>query len=264
MEKERAKELLKSIHTCQESGCQEDCDAACVMLEKDPELQGWFESEFGSWSEVDSVIAAKMECCDAPAGLKEKCKTTQLTRTGPRGLLRFLVPATAAAALLIVGFFVLGRDGNTGTEVKPLLVVHSGADATAFRSDTSTFVSTRAFSLQHEGTKVEDMKTWLEKQGGPVGAIRPCIDCKDGLGCAVLAWGEHEVSMICIKDTKCGGDGVVHIFVIERSAFEDSEVDTLVARQTGSGELDTGGWADDDKVYLMVGDQPDVKLDSLL
>ena len=56
MDKERAKELLRAIHSCQESGCQEDCDSACKMLEEDAELQQWFEEEMG-WSELDDVIS---------------------------------------------------------------------------------------------------------------------------------------------------------------------------------------------------------------
>ena len=57
MDRERAKELLRAIHSCQESGCQEDCDAACALLESDPELQAWFEEEMGSWSAFDQAIA---------------------------------------------------------------------------------------------------------------------------------------------------------------------------------------------------------------
>jgi hypothetical protein len=92
--------------------------------------------------------------------------------------------------------------------------------------------------------------------------MRPWVTSKVGVGCAVLEWSSREVSMVCFKDSSCGG--IVHVFIIERSVLGDPDVEHQIAQKSRHRGLDTGGWVDEENVYLMVGDTPDVSLDSLL
>ena len=261
MDKDRIKELLRAIHSCGESGCQEDCDAACEMLEQDPELQAWFEEELGGFSEIDNAVAEKLKCCCAPEGCEEQCRD-QLD--GARGsLVRFALPLLASAALLLGGFYI-GRGLVPSSDDPKTIVAPSGQGINEMRSDLATLVSNRDFSIQHKGESIDELSKWLVAAQAPAGEMGAAIMEKEGIGCAVLEWNANSVSMICFRDKSCGGGGVVHLFAIDRSAFgADIAVDAVAKHQRTSG-LDTAGWVSADKVFLMVGDDPEVELDSLL
>lgn len=257
MDKDRAKQLLAAIHSCQESGCEEECAAACEMLENDPELQRWFEDEMGGWSEFDEAIAEKFECCEASEMQKQLCKSRACAKR--RGPLAHVAPLLAAAAMFVVGFVLLGGGGGA---LAPVEVASTGDGLGDIRADLAGFVGDRKMVLHHEASEVESLKSWLGNHSAPVGQLRSCVASKRGIGCSVLEWSGHRVSMICFDDSKCGG--VVHLFIVSRSAFGEAEVERLVAQKSRHRGLDTGGWADADSVYLLVGDSPDVSVDPLL
>lgn len=259
MEPARAKELLRAIHDCEDSGCEEECEAACAMLEADPELQEWYEQEFGALSEMDQEVAEKFGCCKAPEEEEEICKGMCAAR---RGVLSFVLPALGAAALLLAGFFLFG---GFGEKVEPMVVESSGRGLGALRSDMATFVGSPAFAgLHHKGEEFGDLTNWLVSQNSPAGEVRGCIACKEGVGCAVLSWSEEKVSMVCFRDEACGGGGLVHMFIVDRGVIEGEGIEAEVAETVHHSGLATRGWTNGDKVYLMVGDQPEVSLDGLL
>jgi hypothetical protein len=273
MDHERAKELLSAIHSCQDSGCEKDCEAACEMLEADPELQAWYEKEMGRWSKFDEAVATKFDCCEASEDKKTDCKSRVCGGSGGTSrVFKFLVPLMAAAALFMIGFFAIGggagdeggAGGEKGAAVQPFLVANTGAGFMALRDDMATFVAGKKLDLHHRSSNFDDLKAWLVSNGAPAGAIKACVVCKEGVGCAVLAWGGKDVSMVCFRDEALGGDGIVHLFVIDRSVLGEAKIETLVAQKSRRHGLATGGWANDDKVYLMVGDDPQVNIDSLL
>ena len=81
------------------------------------------------------------------------------------------------------------------------------------------------------------------------------------MGCQTFEWGEHQVSLVCFRNDD---DDIVHLFVADKDAFKElmpaDELQTMQVRQ----RLATGGWMKEDKLYLLVGSEPDVKIDSIL
>ncbi len=269
MEPERAKELLRALHACRDGGCQEECDAACEMLESDPELQAWFEEEMGGMSKMDRAVSQKLIDCCGPEEGKARCIAARVTH-----LWKFFGALAAAAALFAVGFFVFqqpgGSTGGTGggalADWVPWEITPTGSGIEALITDMVAVVEgLGARSLHRRSGEFSELQTWLAANDAPSGALKPCVVCKEGVGCAVIRWGDQKVSMICFRDPGCGGAGKVHAFVVDRSLFSDEEIAALErAKVQQRSRLETGGWADEEKVYLLVGDEPEVALGTLL
>ncbi len=258
MDIERAKQILEAIHRGQSAGDASEHDAACSLLETDGDLQQWFEAMAGERSEFDLSIAAKLRSHPVPEGPLDQIKST--VGSPPSPIARFLLPAAAAAALLVAGLFFLPQ-GDGGGEIEIAQAQRTGGTLEAFRSDMANFALSN-FSLQHKGGSLPELTSWLGDHGGPTGkTLKGSLASSAGLGCAVVGWGKERVSLICFENA---GGQVVHMFVVDRCAIDCAGIETLVAQNEMKRDLETAGWVDDEKVYLLVGAAPEVHLNTVL
>lgn len=262
MDIDKAKQILEAIHHGAPAVDSADCDAACVLLEQDEQLQRWFESTLSEASEIDRAITTKLTDVAAPQGAQDRALDAAKAdgRGGRSPIVRFLVPMAAAAALVFAGLSLFNRGGE-GDTVTVVVATHSGATLDAFRDDMADFALNR-LQLQHKGSALPELKGWLTAHNAPaIDRLSEGVASARGLGCAVVGWGDNRVSLICFKNSE---DQVVHMFVIDRCVVDCDSVETLLAEKVEKSGLETAGWADDSKVYLLVGASSEVHLDSVL
>ena len=168
----------------------------------------------------------------------------------------------AAAALFVIGMFVIGPLGGDRTDggLAKVTAERSGRTLDDFRGDMANFALT-SLRLQHRSDDLPELSTWLAEHGGPMGALDGKVPANAGKGCAVVDWGEAKVSLICFFNEK---DEVVHLFVTKRCEVDCAEIETLIAENVEARGLHTKGWVDDEAIYLLVGADPSVKVDSVL
>lgn len=134
--------------------------------------------------------------------------------------------------------------------------------AEVFRDHMAQFANSR-FSLDHRTEDLQAVQEWLDREGVPSYASVPEQIVKfRGLGCKSIDWGGNRVGLVCFKNAD---NQTVHLFIVERSALLDLDhaepsFETIATRQ----ELETGGWLDGDRAYLLVGSRPGVRVEPLL
>ena len=119
--------------------------------------------------------------------------------------------------------------------------------------------ATKRFILDETFEDLEDSQHWLESKGHPTFEKVPgqLVQFR-GLGCKTINWSGSKVGLICFENSK---EETVHLFVVDASTFAELSPIDHVAVHRG---LETGGWRDQDKVFLLVGSAPDVSVAELL
>ncbi len=238
---------------------------ALAQLDKHSDVAEWFECEKAR----DEDFSGALNEIEIPEGLEESIlrfanrEESDGVESG-----RVIRPALAmwkrtawmsAAALIIVAASLVKYFAF------PPPVVFDRTEFShvdAFREDMGYFASQR-FVLDHTTKDLSNAKMWLEERGHPVYAKTPdAIVNYRGMGCKSFQWGDHHVSLVCFeKDNK----ELVHLFVIEREGLDGSihEAEDL-SRMLVKHERETGGWYDDEHVYVLVGSEPGVEIGEIL
>lgn len=244
---------------------------ALALLEEDSELREWFESEqqfdrqFASALQgipvpealVDQILAGAPEPEANPSAAEEddgSVVATKVLAFPRRRLWTVAAAAVVLTAVSLVKYFVF----------PPPVVFPSGnfASVKKFCDDMAYYANSR-FVLGKSTRDYTVARDWLKQRESPSYEETPevIVDFK-GMGCQTFLWGEERVSLVCFKNT----DGeIVHLFVVNRDAFEQlPPADELRAVQVRH-KLETGGWmADDDRLYLLVGSEPNVRIGEIL
>ncbi len=234
---------------------------ALALLERDPELQQWFAQE----QQFDHDFGAALQEIPIPENLHDTILQSALSAEAtasednvvafPRR--RFYWAAAAAVVLAAAGlvkYFLF-----------PPPVVFPGsefASVTKFCDDMAYYANSR-FALGKFTSDFTKARDWLTQRQSPVFKETPgaIVEYK-GMGCQSFLWGSNRVSLVCFKNSS---DDIVHLFVINKAAFEEMvPVDQLQSMQVRH-QLETGGWlGNDENLYLLVGSDPEVKIDDIL
>lgn len=296
MNLEAAKSILLAIHRGDGGITTVGADTACQLLEDNLELQSWFGAECAELSPADQALADSLWAnIEVPASLRSELnaiettsggatssvassgpssKLAQVQQAGTEGnsMVRFLLPTLAAAAALVVGFVILDRlksdpsdstpiaGGEKASAAETIAATQTGESFEDFRKDMANF-AVDGLALQQRADKLPQISQWLAERDSPFGEMPEAIAGAKSLGCAVVRWGEANVSLVCFRNS---ANETVHLFVADLSQVAPGAGELELSKMVAANDLDTASWSANDKAYLLVGAAPGVSVDSLL
>ena len=237
-----AKQILSAYQSGKDHFSDPHMLEALGLLDKEPELAAWFESQLAFDRQVQKALA------DAPDidGLKDAI-LADYSKLRKNKVVRYIQWASAIAAILLVsvgGF--LGYAANYNSKMH---------EYSTLREGMSHFIAKSYFLLDYldkDLTKIED---WLQEKDAPMYESVPALLAeKEAIGCKKMNWKGQEVSLVCFhrEDGK-----IIHMFVAERDGFSEEAIASL-DKVMLSHDLETGGWVTDTHVYLLTGSEPGV------
>jgi hypothetical protein len=204
---------------------------ALEQAKRDPELAAWFALE----CRIDTALGDKVrERSQPPPHLKAAILAAAAV-TRPAPWFHRPVWITAAAAVLV------------GALVFLALSLPKSGDAAfaALQHDMAELLGSKQFRLDYKTPSASEAQRWLADQRVDF-AMPARLESQPAIGCRVIDWQGHKVSLICFK---LDGGETVHLFTLDRSALRDAppaEPQFAVA-----GRYAVAGWTGGDKVYLM-------------
>lgn len=231
MNNQEAKLILGACRPRGQDAADPRAQAALEQAGRDPELAAWYARE----GRLDASLGGKLrEQCRPPAELKATLlAATRLARPIP--WFRQPVWITTLAAML-VGAVVLFALVITG---------RSGADYAVFRSGMAEILGSKEFRLDHTTPSAAEARQWLAERSVDF-ELPSGLENKRTLGCRVLDWQGHQVSLVCFK---LDGGETVHLFTIDRAALRDAPPGQPQFAETGRYAV--AGWSGGGKVYLL-------------
>jgi hypothetical protein len=227
------KDEIRALLSAYRSGELEAEFFAEAMREaqNDPELAQWLTNE----QEFDRAFARAIAAGEVPAGLKArimaKTRVNVYRPVWPRRI------ALAAAAIIVLAVLFSSWRGLFVPNV-------SLAD---YRGEMVSFIKI-APPLELETASLERIQNWLGQHEAPVTPrIPPGLRALDPVGCRVLEFRGHKVTLICFRR---GPGKLTHLFVIDRSALP--KLPTIKGPVFGQeGEWTTAAWQDADHAFLL-------------
>jgi hypothetical protein len=215
---------------------------ALALVRIDPELALWFSRE----QTLDAAIAARIHSVLPPPHL-----TTQLLlarkviRPRPWWRKPAWLAAAASVALLIsvISLWLLRKSGETEFASFRATMIEASLDMTNH--------------LDVIGLDADELQRWLvEHRGQPGSVLPPALADKGIMGCKVLEWHGHRVTLLCLKF----GGKHVDVFVVNESDLPRGRVGAAPHFASERG-LTTATWRRGGKIYFLAGNiaEPDLK-----
>ncbi|MEM9479335.1 MAG: hypothetical protein AAGA58_06700 [Verrucomicrobiota bacterium] len=251
MELDRAKEILMSIDTQDPPRQEPGVEEALSLAESDAELQSWLESE----QSLDAAMNERLQSVEIPAGLRDQLLSTVASAKPEGGKIIGFPPVLLAAAAAVVLLGIIGISnmffgGNSIEQTGPISFA-------SFQNTMADMTHSRSVNLTHYNKDFTNLQNWVDENGGPSTPSCEKLAAKKSNGCAFIEWGDQKVAVFCIDADK---DKRVHMFVLDRNEFpslpSDEEMKS-VARKNG---LETAGWADEESVYIVVGQDEETRV----
>jgi hypothetical protein len=158
------------------------------------------------------------------------------------------IAAAAAVALLISAASLLWLRRNGETE---------------FASFRATMIEAALDMRKHidvMGLDADELKQWLiENRGDPDFVLPPHLADKGIMGCKVLDWHGHRVTLLCLKF----GGKHVDVFVVNESDLPRLSLDAAPVFASERG-ITTATWRREGKIYFLAGNIPESDLKQLL
>jgi hypothetical protein len=218
---------------------------AFAEVERDQELARWYAEERA----FDQAIADHLAAMPAPFGLKTRLLANAGT-DGKESKLRWaaLIAITAAVVLLLGQLVVLNRDSSP-----------PAAKLTDFREEMISFVRLQP-PLDMQSTSLKPIQQWLAQTGAPPAEdVPPQLAALETMGCRVLSFRGHKVTLVCFCHGKDYQD-IAHLFIVESAALPQMERNEppVFAKW---GDWMTATWTHDGRVYMIAvrGDREAVK-----
>jgi hypothetical protein len=203
MTREEAKRILAAYRPGDQDRLDSYFAKALRETEDDAELASWFAQE----REFDRAIADHLGSLPVPYALKTRILANMAHRTTR---LRWLAPlaAAAAAALVLLGL-VISVPRNSRQ--------HSGL-VTEYEQEMMSFLKLQP-PLEMESLEIGPIKEWIAKRKAPLADIPPGIAAVETMGCRILSFRGHPVTLICF----CHGNTVAHLLIVDRAALPTLE-----------------------------------------
>lgn len=250
MNRDQARFTLSSVRPEKVDRSDPQVDAAMQLLADDPELQTWFENS----RRFDQAISDRLAEVSPPPGLRDSILTGMEASQAPRWGRRATIISSLAAVLTMGGFLSWAF---TPKSINRLGV--KTASVREFEREMEEVVSELA-ELDVASSDPEDLLRWLREKGGAATPQLSAVADPSGsrfVGCKVLEWRGHEVSLICMRQSG-GSTGMpnLHLFTIAAGAIEGLNQDELIAHlpetDHSSRKWSTATWQSGDRVYLVL------------
>jgi hypothetical protein len=236
MTKEEAKRILAAYRPGDQDRLESDFAEALQETERDAELARWFADE----REFDRAVAAHLKSVTVPFGLKTRILANVAPRAATKS--RWVAPlAVAAAALFLLAQLISVWRGSAQ---------HSGS-LSDYEQEMMSFVKLDP-PLEMQSLEIGPIKQWIAERKAPLAEIPPGIAAVETMGCRILSFRGHPVTLICF----CHGQTVAHLLMVDRAALP-----TLRPRNpptlAGEGDWTIATWADQHYAYMLaVHDKP--------
>jgi hypothetical protein len=246
MNREEAQFILHAYRSSGEDAHDPQFEEALALVRNDPELARWFTRE----QALDAAIAERIHSVPAPPDLATRLLLARKV-IRPRPWWRKPAGLAAAAAIaLLIGAASL------------LLLLRTNGEA-EFASFRGTMIEASLDMRKHidvMGLDADELKQWLiEHRGHPGFVLPPGLADKGIMGCKVLDWHGHRVTLLCLKF----GGKHVDVFVVDESDLPG--VSLGAAPRFGSeGGMTTAAWRSEGKIYFLAGNIPESDLKQLL
>jgi hypothetical protein len=206
---------------------------ALAQARRDPELARWFANE----QALDSRISDKVQAAiKPPAHLKSHLLAQ---RKIVRPVVWWRQPAFQLAAAACVAFLLtLGV-----LWFKPA----DQAQFAAYRNEMAEFAGLKLDRLDLMSRDVAEVRRWLAQKESHGDLVLPAgLDGRPSLGCRLLHWKEHRVSLVCFE---LENKQVAHLLVVDSAAFKDAPTEAPVFAQIGN--VATASWSRSGKTYVI-------------
>lgn len=224
---------------------------AQAMIEGNSRLSDWYAREREFFSQQENLLDGVKLSAEARDrilhALKQEASTTSASADNMVIFPRRTVLAWAAAFVLLLAGVTFMFGLRLG-EQRQYAAVQEDASFEAFRQFTVDQVD-RGFMLDYRNGSAQNVVNWLAQDRGAVPHLSENLHGLPTMGCKVIGWNEHKVSLICFEQAK--GE-TIHMFVVDRSAHDPipggppSGIVTVDERATRC-------WQDKKRTYIMVG-----------
>lgn len=234
MDKEEAKFILSACRPGDQDAEDSQFQEALELARTDEELGAWLERE----KALDTAISAQLLKSPVPEDLRDSLLAGHRLVRVPFRKRRAGILAAAAAVVLLLA------SGAAWLRIQQ-----------GFTGYRSAMVQTleQLDSLDMRSDEVREIRAWLtERHGHADFQIPESISKLSGLGCRILEWRGHKVTLICFKDSESKLHDVVHLLVLDRDALPNPP-EAPTPRYAQVGNLATAGWSDRNHTYVLAG-----------
>jgi len=234
MNNEEAKLILQAYRPGGQDANDPRFREALEQAQRDPELARWFANE----QALDSRISAKVKASSAtPAHLKSQLLAqTKIIRSvvwwRRQPVMRLAMAACLALLVTVttVWFTTARADGFT-----------------KYRTEMAEFTAHKLDRLDLMSRDLTEVRRWLAQKESHGDLLLPAgLDGRPSLGCRVLHWKGHKVSLVCFE---LENKQVAHLLVVDISAFKDAPTESPVFNQFGN--VATASWSRGGKTYVI-------------
>ena len=230
MDKKEAKFILSAYRPNGADAGDSQISAALEMVNRDPDLKKWFESEV----QQDQLIADKLKELRPPSNLRAQILAGMKVVESPPWWRRS--PIMALAASLIVAFGLIFSWNRPSYD----------SDFAEFRANAVSY-SAGFISLDFFADDMPSLAGWLaDKEAPAVTDLAGRLESMPGIGCRTMSWHGKTVSLVCLQ-----GDTVFHVFMVDRSEVSDMP-DSDEPQFWEMKRRTVVSWKDSERVYIMV------------
>ena len=245
MNREEAQFILHAYRPSGEDAHDPQFEGALGLVRNDPELAHWFAHE----QALDVAIAGRIHSVQPPPDLQTQLLLARkVIRPRPWWRKPTWIAAAAMVALLIsaASLLLLRRSGEI--------------EFTSFRGTMIDAYLDMSKHIDVMGLDADELKRWLTEHGGDSRfALPPRLADKGIVGCKVLEWHGHRITLLCLKF----GGKHVDVFVINESDLPRVSLHAAPVFASEGG-LTTATWRREGKIYFLAGNIPEADLKQLL
>ncbi len=245
MTREEAQFILQAYRPNSEDAHDPQFADALALARQDPGLGRWFADE----QAMDAAFAAKLRASATPADLKAQLL---LARATIRRRAWWRQPVWLAAAASVALLLALG-----GWRLRP---GRGAAQLGEFRVAMAKAALDMNGHVEAFGLDEPELKQWLtEHRGHPDFVLPPKLAEHGVLGCKIVEWQGHRVTLLCFKFD----GGHADIFVADAADLPGASLGSA-PRFATDGPLITATWQREGKVYHLAGNFSTDQLKQLL
>ncbi|MDF1737859.1 MAG: hypothetical protein P1U86_01775 [Verrucomicrobiales bacterium] len=250
MNSDEARFILSSVRPEETDHSAPQVEEAMRVLAGDPELQEWFEKS----KRFDRTISDRLAEVSPPADLRDSILTGMEASRTSSGSRRKALAWSLAAVLALGGFlslFLAPRDIESQGESKPTVAEFERAMQEVITGMPGLdLLSSDPNVLLRQLRDRADVAVPSLATANELSGLRY-------LGCKVVNWQGHEVSLICMQRSNSGTDMPnLHLFTIPAEAIEGLDHDEIIAHlpesEHSSRKWSTAVWQSEGRVYLVL------------
>ena len=243
MNNEEAKLILQAYRPGGQDANDPRFREALEQAQRDPELARWFANEQALDSRISDKVKAAIK---PPAHLKSQLLAQ---RKIVRPVAWWKMPAWQLAAAACLALLVT----ITVVWLKPVRTTGFAQ----YRNEMADFAGHKLDRLDLMSRDLPEVRRWLAQKESHGNLVIPAgLDGLPSLGCRLLDWKGHKVSLVCFE---LENKQVAHLLVVDSTAFKDAPAESPVFNQVG--DVATASWSRGGKTYVVAskgGNQDDL------